>query len=71
MIVLRTDRELDLMVEANRIVGLVHRRLKPLVKVGTTTRELDSVAEDVIRSHNAEPAFKGYKGFPAASLYFD
>ena len=54
-------------VEANRIVGLVHRTLKPLVKVGTTTRELDSVAEDVIRSHGAEPAFKGYKGYPAAS----
>lgn len=67
MIVLRTDRELDLMVEANHIVGLVHRTLKPLVKVGTTTRELDNVAEDVIRSHGAEPAFKGYKGYPAAS----
>ena len=67
MIVLRTDRELDLMIEANRIVGLVHRTLKPLVKVGTTTRELDSAAEDVIRSHGAEPAFKGYKGYPAAS----
>ena len=67
MIVLRTDRELDLMVEANRIVGLVHRTLKPLVKVGTTTKELDSVAEDVIRSHGAELAFKGYKGYPAAS----
>ena len=67
MIVLRTDRELDLMAEANRIVGLVHRKLKPLIKVGTTTRELDVVAEDVIRSHGGEPAFKGYKGYPSAS----
>ena len=67
MIVLRTDRELNLMVEANRVVGLVHRTLKPLIKVGTTTRELDAVAEEVIRSCGAEPAFKGYKGYPAAS----
>ncbi len=67
VIVLRTERELNLMVEANRVVGLVHRTLKPLVKVGTTTKELDEVAEDVIRSRGAEPAFKGYKGYPATS----
>jgi len=65
VIALRTERELDLMVEANRVVGLAHRKLKPLVKEGVTTQELDAVAEEVIRSHGAEPAFKGYHGYPA------
>jgi len=65
VIALRTERELDLMVEANRIVGEAHRALAPLVKAGVKTKELDAVAEDVIRSHGAEPAFKGYHGYPA------
>jgi methionyl aminopeptidase len=66
VIALRTERELDLMVEANRIVGFAHRVLKPLIKPGVETQELDAIAEDVIRSHGAEPAFKGYHGYPAA-----
>ncbi|MCZ6634814.1 MAG: type I methionyl aminopeptidase [bacterium] len=65
MIALRTEKELDLMEAASRIVGLVHRTIKPLVRAGVTTAELDRVAEEVIRSHGAEPAFKGYHGYPA------
>lgn len=65
MIALRTERELELMVEANRIVGEAHRALAPLVKAGVKTIELDAIAEDVIRSQGAEPAFKGYHGYPA------
>lgn len=67
MIALRTEREMALMMEANRIVGLAHRALKPLVKAGVTTRELDAVAEEVIRAHGAVPAFKGYHGYPATT----
>lgn len=65
MIALRTDRELDLMTEANRIVGMAHRALKPMVLAGVKTSELDAIAEDVIRTHGAVPAFKGYHGYPA------
>lgn len=65
MIALRTERELELMVEANRIVGEAHRALAPLVQAGVKTKELDAIAEDVIRSQGAEPAFKGYHGYPA------
>lgn len=65
MIALRTERELEHLVEANRIVGEAHRALAPLVVAGVKTIELDAVAEDVIRSYGAEPAFKGYHGYPA------
>ena len=73
VIALRKDRELELMVEANRVVGMVHRVLKPMIQPGITTRELDEVAEKVIRAHSAEPAFKGYRlnecevAYPAAT----
>ena len=30
-----------------------------------STKELDAVAEDVIRSRGATPSFVGYHGFPA------
>ena len=53
------------MIEANRVVGEAHRALIPWVKEGVKTRELDALAEEVIRSLGAEPAFKGYHGYPA------
>src|ERR1700760_4849346 len=36
------------------------------VRPGVTTRELDEAAEKFIRSQGAEPAFKGYRGFPGS-----
>ena len=65
MIALRTQREMELMRAASGVVGLAHRALKSLVRAGVSTRELDQVAEDVIRSEGAQPAFKGYHGYPA------
>ncbi len=48
------------MRENCRIVGEVLRLLKDLIRPGITTRELDTFAEDYIRSQGALPAFKGY-----------
>jgi methionyl aminopeptidase len=52
------------MREAGRIVALVHQELKKVIEPGITTKELDALAEKVIRSHGASPSFKGYGGFP-------
>ena len=41
-----------------------HQYLKPYIKEGITTLELDKLAEDFIRSKGATPSFKGYEGFP-------
>ena len=35
-------------------------------RAGVTTEELDAAAEKFIRSQGAEPAFKGYRGFPGS-----
>lgn len=63
MIVCKTPREIEIMREAGRIVALAHLELKKHIIPGVTTKELDSIAEEFIRSHGAEASFKGYHGF--------
>ncbi len=65
MINIRSSREIEQLRKANAIVAEVFERLKEEVAPGITTRELDQVAEEYIRSRGAVPAFKGYRGFPA------
>ena len=60
MITLKSDAELDKMRGANRIVAEVLQRMREEVAPGVTTAELDEMAEDVLRKHNATPSFKGY-----------
>lgn len=66
MIICKTERELEIMREAGRIVALTHQELKQHIKPGITTKELDNIAEKTIQSYNAIPSFKGYNGFPGS-----
>ncbi|TFB14707.1 type I methionyl aminopeptidase [Filobacillus milosensis] len=63
MIINKTPREIELMRQAGKIVALTHQELKPHIKAGVTTKELDQIAEKFIRSMDATPSFKGYNGF--------
>ena len=65
MITIKSQREIELLKIAGNIVYQTHQYLKPLIKEGITTKELDKLAEDFIRSHDATPSFKGYEGFPS------
>ena len=65
MISIKTKQEIELMRDVNRIIGLLFEHLRPLIQPGITTYELDREAELFIRSHNAKPGFKGYRGYPA------
>lgn len=67
MIAIRSEREIDILREANQIVAKVHQHLASLIVPGITTRELDYEAEKIILEHEGVPAFKGYRGFPAAT----
>ena len=60
MIILKTDSELNLMREANRIVAIVLSEMKDMIHPGVTTYELDKFAEERIRGLNAVPGFEGY-----------
>ncbi|QIA28031.1 type I methionyl aminopeptidase [Thermaerobacter sp. PB12/4term] len=66
MIELKSEREIRYMREAGRVVAAVLRELAAALRPGITTAELDRLAERLIREAGAEPAFKGYQGFPAS-----
>ena len=67
MIILRSAREIDQLRKANAIVAEVLEKLTGAVVPGVTTSELDQIAESVILSRGAIPAFKGYRGFPGSA----
>lgn len=65
MIIIKSKREIEELRRSNAIVAEVFEKLKKVIVPGIQTKELDQIAEDIIRSRGALPAFKGYRGFPA------
>jgi methionyl aminopeptidase len=61
MVHLKSQREIERLRESADLVGRTLAEVARHIEVGTTLRELDAVAEDYIRTHGAEPAFKGYQ----------
>lgn len=67
MIQLKSQREIEIMARGGRILAHTVRLMEQSVKPGMTTAQLDSIAEDFIRSHpGAVPSFKGLYNFPAS-----
>lgn len=65
-ITVKTPEEIDIMYQANQIVSGVLAMLEREIFPGVSTFTLDSLAEQYCLDHNAKPAFKGYKGYPAS-----
>jgi methionyl aminopeptidase len=65
VIVCKSLAEIERMRAANQLVARVLAELRANVGEGVSTAELDALAESRIREAGAEPAFKGYRGFPA------
>ena len=65
-IIIKSEREIDLMRRAGRIVGTVLEELRNQLKPGMKTIELDRKAESMIRALGGIPSFKGYRGFPGS-----
>jgi methionyl aminopeptidase len=66
MIIRKSNREVEAMARAGRVVAEVLEVIGESVRPGTTTAELDRIAERHIRSRGGVPTFKGYRGFPAS-----
>lgn len=64
MIYLKTDDEIELLRESNQLLGKTLAQVAEKIAPGVKTIELDKLAEEFIRSHNAIPSFLGYSGFP-------
>ena len=66
MIIKKTPEEIERMAAAGAVLVKTMNLLAGKIRPGVTTRELDQAAEKFIRSQGAEPAFKGYRGFPGS-----
>jgi methionyl aminopeptidase len=66
VIQLKTPDEIERMAAAGRVLARCHEILRSKARPGVTTADLDGAAERFIRSQGAEPAFKGYRGFPGS-----
>lgn len=65
MIVCKSAAEIEKMRAANQVVSDVLAELAAMVAPGVTTADLDEAAERLVRAAGAQPAFKGYRGYPA------
>ncbi|MBU3108637.1 type I methionyl aminopeptidase [Clostridium gasigenes] len=66
MIIIKSEKEIDLMRIAGKIVAETLLLVGENVKPGITTAGLDKIAEEFITKHGAKPSFKGLYGFPAS-----
>ena len=66
MITIKSEREIELLNKAGLIVYETHQYLKDFIKPGISTKKLDTLAEEFIKSKDALPSFKGYDGFPGS-----
>ena len=67
MVVLKTGRELKVMLEACRISAGALKKAGEAIEPGITTAEIDEIAEKYIRGQGGSPNFKNYEGYPATA----
>ena len=66
MITIKSEKEIELMRKAGKLVSQTHNYLRPFIKPGITTKELDELAEKFILKQGGIPSCKGYEGFPCS-----
>ena len=63
---IKSAREIELMKEAGRILEIVHKEMEKALRPGMTTKDIDRLGEEVIRSYGCVPSFLNYNGYPAS-----
>lgn len=66
MVTIKSEREIELMREAGRILAKVHEELGKALKPGMSTKQIDRLGEELIRSYGCIPSFLNYEGYPAS-----
>lgn len=66
MTIVKNERDIRNIRESGRVIREIFSYLKKLIREGVSTAEIDREVEDIILKRGAEPAFKGYKGYPAS-----
>lgn len=65
-VTIKSEREIELMREAGKILAKTHIELEKALKPGMTTWDIDHLGEEIIRSYGCIPSFKNYCGYPAS-----
>lgn len=65
-VTIKSDREIELMREAGRILAIVHKELEKAIQPGMSTMDINSLGEEIIRSYDCIPSFLNYNGYPAS-----
>ena len=66
MIYLKTDEEVELMRQSNRLLGMAYGEIAKAIAPGVTTAQLNKIGEEFVRDNGGIPSCLGYEGFPAA-----
>ncbi|MBN1893800.1 type I methionyl aminopeptidase [bacterium] len=66
MIAVRSEAELSKIRKSADLLVKIFHGVEPHLKAGIATREIDAMADEIIRSGGGRPAFKGYMGYPAS-----
>lgn len=67
MIVIKSQREIDLMREPCKVTGEILRDLEGFIRPGISTQDINAFVENAIAAYRMKPTFKGYGGFPAGA----
>ena len=65
-ITIKSEREIELMAEAGKILERVHNELEKALRPGMGTKDIDTLGEEIIRSYGCIPSFLNYNGYPAS-----
>ena len=65
-VTIKSEREIELMREAGRLLAIVHKEMEEFIRPGISTKEIDTLGESVIRKLGCVPNFKNYRGYPAS-----
>lgn len=65
-VTIKSQREIQLMRDAGKILAEVHEQLAEIIAPGITSLDIDRKGEELIRAAGCLPSFKGYEGYPAS-----
>lgn len=67
MITLKSEREIQMMAAAGKVLAATHREIAKMIKPGVTTWEIEEFVEKFLAEHGATPEQKGYQGYEYAT----
>ncbi|MDD4565671.1 MAG: type I methionyl aminopeptidase [Eubacteriales bacterium] len=67
MIIIKSQEEIDIMLESGKVTAYILAELSNFIRPGISTKEIDEFVEDIIIKNHMIPSFKGYNGYPASA----